>query len=255
MTPALRIAASAAAVVALVVAVAAVGLHPSGPGAVVTIPSPAPTATPSAGPTSAPSMAQGSALIPYREGSVPLTAGTYVAASPFPKKITLTLPDGWYGNIGGPYAVFLSRVGPTAEVDFVILNEVYADPCHFDRGQNPLPGPGVDDLVAALASLPGMTVTTPVDVTVGGYHGKQVTMTAPASADGCTPLPGAGFRIWELPLGATNDMLPGQRQQVSVLDVDGTRVVLDVNGLEQGSTKLTPEVQAIVDSIRIEPGN
>ena len=36
MTPALRIAASAAAVVALVVAVAAVGLHPSGPGAVVT---------------------------------------------------------------------------------------------------------------------------------------------------------------------------------------------------------------------------
>ena len=132
MTPALRIAASAAAVVALVVAVAAVGLHPSGPGAVVNTPSPAPTATPSAGPSSA---AQGPGLIPFRGGPVPLTAGTNVAASPFPKKITLTLPDGWYGNIGGPYAVFLSRLGPTAEVDFVIFNEIYADPCHFDRGR------------------------------------------------------------------------------------------------------------------------
>ena len=250
MTPALRIAASAAAVVALVVAVAAFGFRPSGPGAVVNTPSPAPTATPSADQTPAPSVAGGQLLIPVREGSVPLTAGTYIAATPFPKKITLTLPDGWYGNVGGPYDVLLSRVGPTAKVDFVILYEVYADPCHFDRGQNPLPGLGVDDLVAALTSLPGMTVTTPVDVTVGGYHGKQVTMTAPASADGCTPLPGAGFRIWELPLGATNDM-----QQVTVLDVDGTRVVLDITGLQDGTTTLTPEVQAIVDSIRIEPGD
>ena len=50
-------------------------------------------------------------------------------------------------------------------------------------------------------------------------------------------------------------MQPGQSQQVTVLDVDGTRVVLDVSGFENGSTKLTPEVQAIVDSIRIEPGN
>jgi len=255
MTPVLRIAGSAAAVVALVAAVAAVGLHPSEPGSVVNTPSPAPTATPSAGPTPLPSLAGGSLLIPVREGSVPLTAGTYVAATPFPMKITLTLPDGWYGNVGGPYAVFLSRVRPTAEVDFVILNEVYSDPCHFDRGQNPLDGPGVDDLVAALASLPGMTVTPPVDVTVGGYRGKQVTMTAPAQADGCTPLPGAGFRIWQLPLGATNDMQPGDSQQVTVLDVNGTRVILDVSGLQNGTTTLIPEVQAIVDSIRIEPGS
>ena len=253
MTPVLRIAASAAAVVALVVAVAAVGLHPSGPGAVVNTPSPAATATPSAGPSSA---AQGPGVIPVGEGLGMLTAGKNVAASPFPKKITLTTPDGWFGNIGGPYAVFLTQLSPTAEIDFDIFDTVYADPCNIDRGpMDPPAGPSVDDLVAALTSLPGMTVTKPVDVTVSGYHGKQFTMTAPASTAGCTLEPGIGFRIWELPLGATNDMQPGQSQQVTVLDVDGTRIVLDVSGFENGSTKLTPEVQAIVDSIRIEPGN
>jgi len=155
MTPVLRIAASAATVVALVAAVAAVGLHPSEPGAVVNTPSPAPTATPSAGPTPLPSVAGGS-LLPVREASVPLTAGTYVAGTPFPKKITLTLPDGWYGNVGGPYAVFLSRVGPTAEVDFVILNEVYADPCHFDQGSLEKPPTTADGLANALVNLPGI---------------------------------------------------------------------------------------------------
>jgi len=243
MTPTLRIAASAAAVMALVVAVVAIGLRPSGPGSDQLTPTPTPTVSPSP------------LVIPTGEGPVLLTPGPYLAASPFPKRITLTLPDGWSGNIGGPYAVFLSRLVPNAEIDFSIFDKVFADPCHFDRGaMNPPPGSSVDDLVTALTSLPGMTVTPVKDVTVSGYHGRQFTMTAPATTNGCTLPPGAGFRIWELPLGATDDMEPGQREQVTVLDVDGTRIVLTVMGFEGATTTPTPEVQGIVDSIRIEPG-
>ena len=186
---------------------------------------------------------------------MPLTAGTNVAATPFPKKITLTLPDGWYGNIGGPYAVFLSRLGPTAEVDFVIFNRSTRIPVTSIGDQNPLPGPG--------GRRPRGRPDEPAGDDghdAGRRHGRRVPRQAvhddgAGQRDGCTLLPGTGFRVWELPLGATNDMQPGDRQQVTVLDVDGTRVVLDVTGLEDGSTKLTPEVQAIVDSIRIEPGN
>ena len=242
MTPTLRIAASAAAVLALV-AVVAIGLGPSGPGAIEATPTPTPTVSPSP------------LVIPSGEGPVLLTPGMYLAVSSFLKRIILTLFDGWSGNIGGPYAVFLSRLVPNAEIDFSIFDTVYADPCHFDRGaMSPPPGPTVDDLVTALTNLPGMTVTPVKDVTVAGYHGRQFTMTAPATTNGCTLPAGAGFRIWELPLGATNDMEPGERQQVTVLDVDGTRIVLTVMGFEGATTTPTPEVEGIVNSIRIEPG-
>ena len=36
-----------------------------------------------------------------------LTPGTYVTNDPFLARVTFTVPDGWAGNIGGPYAVFL----------------------------------------------------------------------------------------------------------------------------------------------------
>ena len=63
-----------------------------------------------------------------------LTAGKNVAASPFPKKITLTTPDGWFGNIGGPYAVFLTQLSPTAEIDFDIFDDGLRGPVQHRSG-------------------------------------------------------------------------------------------------------------------------
>ena len=115
---------------------------------------------------------------------LPLEPGTYVTADPFLVRVTFTVPAGWEGNIGGPYVVVLDRASGQGAVAFSIFDKVYADPCHFDKGLlNPLPGPTVDDLATALASLPGLDATTPTDVTVGGYQGKQLTLTAPASFD------------------------------------------------------------------------
>ena len=77
----------------------------------------------------------------------------------------------------------------------------------------------MDELASALAALPGLQVTPPTDVTLGGYQGKQLTITAPATASSC--------QVWVLPLGATNDMAPGDQQRVWILDVDGQRLVID----------------------------
>lgn len=104
----------------------------------------------------------------------------------------------------------------------------------------------------ALASLPGLDVTTPTDITVDGYRGKQLTLMAPDTFDGCT-LGREGYVIWQLPLGAMFTMTPGERDQVWILDVDGERLVVDVPELPSSTAQQRAEVQAILDSIQIEP--
>ena len=181
----------------------------------------------------------------------PLKPGTYVTASPFLSRVTFSLPPGWFADMGGPYAVFLDpSMGPVSSddglVEFVIFDQVYADPCHIDQGLlNPPPGPSVDDLANALADVPSLVSTTPTDVAIAGYHGKLLTLTAPASATACS--------VWQLPLGATNAMVPGQHDRYWILDIDGQRLVIDAHEVPGESAAEKAEVQAILDSIRIAP--
>jgi hypothetical protein len=177
----------------------------------------------------------------------PLDPGTYVTASPFLSRLTFSLPPSWFANVGGPYAVFLDP-GMSAVSDddglvkFVIFDKVFADPCHPDQGLlSPLPGGSVDDLANALASLPSLVATTPTDVTVAGYHGKQLTLTAPTSITTCS--------FWQLPLGASNTMVPGQRDRVWILDINGQRLVIDAPEVPSESAADKATVQAILDSI------
>ena len=150
--------------------------------------------------------------------------------------------------------MFLEQANGPGAVAFSIFESVYADPCHNDKGLiSPLPGPSVDDLATALASMRGLDVTTPTDVTVAGFHGKQLTLTAPASFAGCTLTPDGNFRVWKLPLGATNDMTPGERDRVWILDVGGQRLVIDALETPDQTAEGKTEVQGILDSIGIAP--
>jgi len=155
--------------------------------------------------------------------------------------------------MGGPYAVFLDPSLVTASdddglVELVIFDKVYADPCHPDKGLlSPSPGPSVDDLAKALASVPSLVATTPTDVTAAGYHGKQVTLTAPTSIATCS--------VWELPMGAANTMGPGERDTYWILDIDGQRLVIDAHELPNESPAHKAEVQSILDSISIAPAS
>jgi len=229
-----RLAALAAAIM-LATVVAGSRISPLG-GGVGGADAPSPTTGPSTSPTP---------RLMTTGDWAPLEPGTYVTGDPFLVRVTFTVPAGWEGNMGGPYAVFLGTAGPDM-LRFQIFNKVYADPCDASPVLlDPLPGPSVDDLVNALAGLPGLQITSPTDVTLGAYQGKQLTLGVPAGGGPC--------RVWELPLGATNDMLGGEQQRVLVLDIDGQRLVIDV----PDSVGLTPEtkaeVQAVLDSIHIEP--
>ena len=185
----------------------------------------------------------------------PLQPGTYVTADPFLARVTFTVPPGWEGIMGGPYLVDLGKAAEPGAVSFQVFDTVYADPCDFSKGPlNPLPGPSVDDLATVLAGLPGLDVTAPTDITIDGYRGKQLTLTAPSDMTGCTLSPEGNLLTWELPLGNRIGMTPGEVDRVWILDVDGQRLVIvapDKPGALDDASKA--EVQAVLDSIRITP--
>lgn len=206
-----------------------------------------PPPTPSPAPTPVPSS--------LTEGDLaPLPAGTYITDEPFLARVTFTIPDGWEGNMGGPYLVDLGPAGGTQPVSFGVFDTVFADPCDYSKGPiSPRPGSSVDELANALAALPNVQATAPTDITIDGYHGKQVTLTAPASTAACTLPPEGDMRLWEYPLGATFGLMAGDRVRVWILDVDGQRLVIQSTEAT-GQTALTKsEIQGVLDSIHLAP--
>ena len=59
----------------------------------------------------------------------------------------------------------------------------------------------------------------------------------------------------DAPLGATNDLRPGERDRVWILDVDGQRLVIDAPEMPGQTAEARAEVQGILDSIHIAPRN
>jgi hypothetical protein len=202
-----------------------------------------PTASPSPTPTPRSLPVTGS-------GPVPIEAGTYRTSTPFLVPLTFAVPTGWQGNIGGPYAVFLEGSSGSA-VSYTIFDTVYADPCHAQAFVDGL-GPTAADLATALASLPGLTATGPIDTTIAGLPAKQLSLTAPATFADCT---GTRFRLWQLPLGAANDMAPGETQRLWIVDVGHQRLVIGINEGREVNSDAKAKAQQIVDSIRISPQN
>jgi hypothetical protein len=210
-------------------------------------PTPAPSATPLASPTPGPLSAGG--------GPAPVAAGTYSAFDPFPVHMTMTIPDGWSGNIGGPYAVFLQRTSGPGQVNFTIFDDVFADPCDHTKGfLSPRPGSSVAELTAALAKMPSVQPTKPVNASIGGRSAMQLTLTAPPTSATCKPDAGQGmFPAWELPLGAVLGLGTGQQDRVWIMEVDGKRVVIDAQEPVVQDAALHAQIQSILDSIKIQP--
>jgi type IV secretory pathway protease TraF len=230
-----------AAVAVLAVGLAWVNFGPGQPGIGAQ-----PTATPS--PTS---------TLPIREQVSPLQSGTYVTQAPFPVRVTFTAPDGWKGYLGSPYFAIVYPVNGSVGVIFATFEKVVADPCHFDQGfVTPQVGPSVDDLATALTRMPGVTATRPTDVTLSGYAGKQLTVTAPTSFAGCSLSPD-GYVLWQGPLGGNYIVEAGDVSRLWILDVDGNRLVIDILTPDTpGQTaQERADAQAILDSIRIAPAN
>lgn len=253
----------AALAAAVVVAVVGYNLLPRalGPGG----PSAPPTATlqPTAASTSTPVASR-----PPDVPDGPLAAGTYRLRPFAPGTVTVdaTVPDGgWIGGppnaIGGPRG---ESNGPNGvAVTFARAQTINSDPCHWDKdGSNRAPqegdiqvGPAVDDLVEALAANPAYESTSPVDATLSGFNGKRLELQLTPDPSGCDSYDGAGNQYFVF--GGLDGSFYAQgdanRWQVTIVDVDGTRLIGVLISYAETSAEDLSAAQGILDSVVITP--
>jgi hypothetical protein len=223
---------------------------------------PSPTAQSSPTATSSPTAA---AVHPIVDG--PLAAGTY-RLRPFPSgtmTIDATVPGG--GWLGGPPAAIGGPVGESngpngVAVAFFNAQTINSDPCHWDKdGSGRAPqegdievGPTVDDLAEALAAAPYES-TTPVAATLGGYSGKRLELQLVPDPSGCDSYDGAGnqYFVFGGRDGAQYAQGDANTWQVTVVDVEGTRLIAVLISYAETSSEHLSTAQGILDSVVITP--
>jgi hypothetical protein len=164
-----------------------------------------------------------------------LEPGTYSVGLLFddgPTRALVDVPKGYYG--GGP--VIGSDEGDIAF--WGAVTQVDTDPCL--GGKHIGAGTTVHDLVGKLVAQRHMKVSRPVPVTVDGYHGVHLTLTAPANLDRCrggnvTIFAAEGSWLqWDIPDAAFHEW---------ILNVRGTRVV--------GGARISPEAASSAEMIHM----
>jgi hypothetical protein len=242
--PALRLGFAAAA---LVLAVGLGASLMSGPqvGSAAS-PSPSPSASPSASPS--PSASSDETATVLRPGPHALDPG-------FPVSITFdipptTAPAQWLACSASEVeqgVCYESAKGVSAPgVSFLIVTNVVADPCG-EASLDPPVGPSVDDLVTAISNLKGFSASTPRDITVDGFRGKEFTLTAPASS-------ACELRTWAT-ANRVNGVGLGEMNVIQVLDIDGVRVMIS-GAYDPERTTAEADLAAIrqvFSSVHIEP--
>jgi hypothetical protein len=111
-------------------------------------------------------------------------------------------------------------------------------------------------LATALSQQVGRSGSAPVDVTLGGYSGKKVELSVPATFS-ATVCEDRIFKTW-LEAGAQGGdggyvYGPSQHNTVYILDVNGTPLVLDTMYLPSATAADKAELQAILHSVSFEP--
>jgi len=181
-----------------------------------------------------------------------LEAGTYVLHPFVPPhdviSITATVPEGWEGFDGIGLLPVTGAAGPGGMgIGFNMVSGVYSDPCRGDAPARPA-GSSVDDLVRAFRSQIAYESTDPVDVEVDGYSGRQVSLLMPSDVD-FSSCDNGGFFVWE---GSIYAQGPGNRWDLTILDVEGSRVVILAQTNPETSAEDRAELQGILDSIQID---
>jgi hypothetical protein len=232
----LAFAAAAVAVVA-VVGYSLVDSGTAGPGA-----TPAPTPQPS----------------PF---SRQLEPGEYeIPWAPVDARIRLTVPAGWSTDETGAYLFMTKGAGPWGPSDPALpdlgihdVKSVVPEICSSSDPAMAAVGPAADDLVAALADQAGwVEKSNPVEVTLGGFPAWKIVGRLP---DVC-PEPAEGVTLWANADGTVYVPLEGSDglTTIYVVDVNGKRLVIAASGYRTATADDIAERDAILATIRIEPG-
>lgn len=209
--------------------------------------------TPSTQPTPTPGAT--TAVFPYSSEPIAIEPATYrVSKSEWAlRDFTVALPDGWTVQYGHVYA---KHPDADDEIGFyaVVVDAIFADACKGGEVTVEV-GPGVDDLAEALIERSGAVASGPVRTTLGGHPATRVDFAVPDGFDvrACR-MQGAGLQIWYSPPADKHFvLLPDGRASAYILDVGGQRQVFLTQYRAMTSDEDLAELQAILDSVRIDP--
>jgi hypothetical protein len=183
-----------------------------------------------------------------------IPAGTYFIDDPFRMRIAVTVPSGMEAT-----SVTTGLAGlcsPTCDpelagIDFWIVENGYEDACQPGQPSDPPLGPGVDAFIDFLRTHERLTVGDPVDVTVAGYDGVYVETVADSDLSDCT---NGLLRLFYNTPGQIffRHVAAGGTDRFWVLDVDGTRLVIDAFSVPGTPEDQIAALERVVESIRIE---
>ena len=208
-------------------------------------PTPSPEAT-AAESSSSPSVAWGECT--------ELEAGTYRAAIG-PSSVTVSVPSGWKGSSDldgfnvNSRGVCLLAGGVSLNVSLV--SHVYSTLCD---GQGTAVEAGTPAAVtAAFAAQAGHQTSGPSDTTIAGYPASRFEFSLPGGNEACN-----GGPLWRTPGGGEGGGMysfedSGSFVTVYVVDVNGSALAIAVDSGVPGELGDVAELDAIVDSLRIEP--
>ncbi len=179
-----------------------------------------------------------------------------------PLRVTYDVPtEGWQSWIG---AAKPSDTG-WVEVSITTVSNVVTDGCRDHSWAHPPVGPSVEDLATSLVDLAPYRVTAPEDVSVYGYGGIHLELTVPKDQPfsdngkfvGCDE---GKLKSWvaAIDAGEQGDAFygytdPSFTEEIWILDVEGTRLMIEAGRSPGSPPEDLAELRAILDSIRIEP--
>jgi len=181
-----------------------------------------------------------------------------------PVRVRYTIPAaGWFSFIGAYKDVEDGDGDQLVNVLVANIENVTVDACNRQQPAQPAVGPTVDDLAAALSTLPPFEVTSPpMEVTAYGYAGVHLQIRIPLelayrddfeSFVGCQQSTLMSWIAPPLSFAFHGYVAPGDTEDFWILDVEGTRVAIAALATATASNELRAEQRAVLDSIEIEP--
>jgi hypothetical protein len=180
---------------------------------------------------------------PLFDGTPEVAPGSYVVDR-LAVPIGLTVPAGW--STFGDFAL----LGPDGSyVAFWNVADVFRDACHWTGGIAGI-GPEVEDLVAGLVDQSGSDTTEPRPLDVDGFTGSELVLSAPAVD--FTTCDGGDFKVWvESDGGERFYDRPGETETLWILDLAGTRGVINFGSFGPMSAAAKAQIEEIVGSLDI----